>query len=73
MKYYTTVEVAEIIKESPDTVRRRCATGQLRAKNIGGRWRVSENDLTEFMSGPPTRSPRKRLTKRQREQLGTAS
>lgn len=73
MNYYTTAEAGLIIKESADQVRRRCAKGQIRAKRLGNSWRISEDDLTEFMSGPPTRSPRKRLTKRQLEQLGRAS
>lgn len=73
MRYLTTVEVAEIIQETPDQVRRRCATKQLKAKRLGNSWRISEDDLAEFMAGPSTPSPRRRLTKRQAQQLGRAS
>ena len=73
MRYYTTKEAGLIIQESADQVRRRCATKQIRAKRLGNSWRISEDALTEFMAGPPTRSPRKRLTKRQLEQLERTS
>jgi excisionase family DNA binding protein len=67
--YLTTDEVAAIIRETPENVRRRCANGQLAAKRLGGRWLVSELDLAAFMEAPRTGSPRRRLTKRQRDQL----
>lgn len=73
MKYLTTSEVAATIRETENSVRRRCASGQIRAKKLGDTWRVEESDLVEFMSGPPTRSPRQRLTKRQRAQLGQSA
>jgi excisionase family DNA binding protein len=73
VKYLTTAEVAAIIRETEDSVRRRCATKQIRAKKLGDTWRINEDDLIEFMTGPPTRSPRKRLTARQRQQLGQSA
>lgn len=73
MKYLTTTEVAEIIRETDDNVQRRCASGQIKAKRLGGRWLINEEDLTHFMAAPTTGSPRKRLTKRQRQQLGGAA
>lgn len=73
MMYLTTGEVAEIIRETEENVRRRCASGQIKAKRLGGSWRVSEDDLAIFMEAPRTGSPRRRLTTRQRQQLGEAS
>lgn len=73
MKYLTTHEVAEVIREKEENVARRCASGQLKAKRLGGKWLVHEDDLTLFMENPRTGSPRKRLTARQRQQLGEAS
>lgn len=73
MKYLTIDEVAAITRETPENTRRRCASGQIRAKRLGGHWRVSEDDLAIFMEAPRTGSPRKRLTARQRQQLGKAS
>lgn len=73
MKFYTAEEAAEILREKVENTRRRCAKGQIRAKRSGRQWLISEDALTEYMSGPPTRSPRKRLTRRQRQQLGQAS
>lgn len=49
------------------------ATGQLKAKKLGDSWRINEDDLIQFMADGPTRSPRKRLTARQRQALGRAS
>jgi len=70
--YLTVPEVAERIRESQDTVRRRCLAGQIRATKLGNSWRIAESDLALFMSGVRVGTPRKRLTKRQREQLGVA-
>jgi excisionase family DNA binding protein len=70
MKFLTVHEVAEIIRESEENVRRRCASGQIRAKKLGSSWRIEEEDVRVFMNVPTTPSPRKRLTKRQRGQLG---
>lgn len=73
VKYLTAEEVAEIIRETPANVRRRCASGQIKAKRLGGQWRIAEDDLAHFMAAPRTGSPRNRLTKRQREQLGRSA
>lgn len=73
MKYYTTAEVAGIIREKEENVARRCASGQLKAKRLGGKWLINEDDLTIFLEAPRTGSPRRRLTARQRQQLGEAS
>lgn len=70
-RYLTIPEVAEITKESEDNLRRRCAAGQIPAVKLGKSWRVSESALSEFLSPGVVKTPRnKRLTKRQRRQLG---
>jgi excisionase family DNA binding protein len=73
LKYLTISEVAAVTRETEENTRRRCASGQIRAKRLGGQWRVNEDDLVLFMEAPRTSSPRKRLTTRQRQQLGNAS
>lgn len=73
MKFLTTHEVAETIRETEENVARRCASGQIKAKRLGGKWLVNEVDLIIFMEAPRTGSPRKRLTTRQRQMLGEAS
>lgn len=65
----TTAEVAEILRERPENVARRCAAGQIRAVRIGGEWRISEDDLATFIA-PTTKakSPRVRSTAGRRRQ-----
>lgn len=71
--YLTVSEVALRIRESEDQVRRRCATGQLKATKLGSKWRIAEEAVAEFMR-PGTRvTPRKRLTARQERQLGVSA
>lgn len=69
VRYLTTLEVAEIIRESPENVRRRCASGQIAAKKLGQDWRIAEDAVVEFMTPSVSRSPRRRLTARQRRLL----
>lgn len=49
MKFYTAEEVAEILKLDIVTVRRYLAQGDLKGAKIGKGWRVSEEDLKEFI------------------------
>lgn len=62
MKWLTTAEVGLAIRESSENVSRRCAAGQIRAKKLGGEWRIKEDDLTLFMSASNTPAPRVRST-----------
>lgn len=73
MNYLTVAEVAAIIRESEDQVRRRCATGQLKATKLGSKWRISEDAVVEFMVPGKRVTPRKRLTARQERQLGVGA
>lgn len=49
MKFYTAEEVAEILKLDIVTVRRYLALGQMKGAKIGKSWRVTEDDLKEFV------------------------
>lgn len=62
MKWLTTAEVGEAIRETSENVSRRCATGQIRAKKLGGEWRIQEDDLVLFMAVNNTPAPRVRST-----------
>lgn len=62
----TTAEVAEILREQPENVARRCASGQLKATRLSGEWRISEDDLAEFIRPTNIRSPRIRSTSARR-------
>lgn len=48
-KFYTPDEVAEILKVTAWTVREWCKAGKLNASKAGRGWRVSEDDLIDFM------------------------
>lgn len=62
MKWLTTTEVGEAIRETSENVSRRCAAGQIRAKKLGGEWRIREEDLVVFMTASNTPAPRVRST-----------
>lgn len=51
MKYYTTNEVAEILKLNPETIRRKIKAGKIKAVSIGTRYRISEEEVKRFMEG----------------------
>jgi excisionase family DNA binding protein len=62
MKWLTTREVGELIHETPENVSRRCNAGQIRAKRLGGSWRIAEDDLVQFMAASNSPAPRVRST-----------
>ena len=69
--YLTTVEVADLLRKTPDYVARQCAKHKagdraaLKGQKLGNEWRVHRDDLESFMRGgstaPPTRSRRRRV------------
>lgn len=68
--YLTIAEAAEEIREKPDTLRRRCKTGQLKAIKLGKSWRIPREELDRFMRpGSKKASPRNRLTERQQQAI----
>lgn len=49
-KYYTTEEIAELLKVTPESVRRWVRSGQLVSVKLGGKFiRVSQEDLDRFI------------------------
>lgn len=51
-EYLTADEVAEVIRKSPDYVRRLCASGELPARKLGNEWRIHAAALEQFMTTP---------------------
>ncbi len=45
----TIAEVAEHLRVDPKTVRRRIAGGELAAYRVGRQWRITEDQLTQFL------------------------
>lgn len=50
MKNLTVPEVAEALRESKLTTRRRLAAGELRGIKVGRQWLVREDDLEAFLN-----------------------
>jgi excisionase family DNA binding protein len=51
MQYYTTKEVAKILKLNQETVRRFIREGRIKTLVIGGKYhRISEEELNRFTS-----------------------
>lgn len=48
-QYYTTREVAVILRTSEDVVRGLCASGQLRAFRLGHRWRIHADSVSHLV------------------------
>ena len=49
-KFYTTTQVAKLLEVRPATVREWIRDGKLKAGRLGKGWRISEDDLTEFLN-----------------------
>lgn len=54
---YTVQEVAERIHRTPVTVRNYIREGRLRAQKVGNTWYITEETLTELITGE---NPKKR-------------
>lgn len=50
MKYYTAEEVADILKLQLSTIRNYLAQGKMKGAKIGKSWRITEEDLKEFIN-----------------------
>ncbi len=55
-QYQTVKEVADRLQVSEATVRSWIKDGELRAIEIGKLWRISDSDLTGFLSSHETRA-----------------
>ena len=53
-KFYTSKEVAEILKLSNYTIGQYIRSGKLKAIKFGRVWRVSENQLKQFLESKQT-------------------
>ncbi len=51
MKYYSAEEIGEQYNIKPATVRKWIREGKLKAVKLGHLWRVSEEQLQEFIKG----------------------
>jgi len=51
MKYYSPEEIAEQFNLQAQTVRLWIRQGKLKAVKLGGLWRISEDQLQEFIKG----------------------
>lgn len=61
-KFYTTEEVAEILKVTPETIRRYVRTGELRSIKLGGRIiRIGNIDLENFLANLKTKPQKNKL------------
>ncbi len=49
MEFYTAEEVADILKLDIVTVRRYLAQGDMKGAKIGKSWRITEEDLKDFI------------------------
>lgn len=49
-KYYTTLEVAELLKVSDRTVRNLCVNGDIEFNRIGSQIRISDTQLNTYLS-----------------------
>lgn len=52
--YYTVEQVAELLKVSPQTVRRLIREGQLKAVRVGIQLRVKKEELDRFLENQST-------------------
>lgn len=48
---YNVEEAAEILQKSKNSVRDYIASGKLRAHKVGGQWYMTDETLTEFVTG----------------------
>lgn len=47
-KYYTTVELATILKVDTETIRRYLQTGKIKGFKMGKEWRIAEEDFIQY-------------------------
>lgn len=52
---FTVEEVAQKLRLNPETVRRQIRLGNLRAVACGGRWRITEEWIKEFLENSKLR------------------
>lgn len=58
LKFYTSTEVAEILKMNPQVITRKLQGGELEGYKLGKDWRVSEAQLMQFLERHSNKRPR---------------
>ena len=56
LKFYTTNEIAELLKMNIQVIARKLKHGELAGYKIGKDWRVKESDLMEWLEGHSNRN-----------------
>lgn len=56
-KLYTVKEVAEILKVHPQTIYDHLYEGRLTGTKATGSWRISEQDLLDYLEGGRKKTP----------------
>ena len=51
MKVYTTEDLAEILQIEIRSVYKLLRSGELKGKKVASKWRVTENQLKEYLEG----------------------
>ena len=51
IRAYTADEVAEMLRTTPQTIRRMLGDGKLKGFKVGREWRIAEGDLQAFIEG----------------------
>jgi len=49
VKIFTVEEVSEILKVTTLTLRRYLRSGELKGSKIGGQWRISQEQINDFL------------------------
>jgi excisionase family DNA binding protein len=50
MDFFTVKQVADKLQLSPQTIKRHISNGKMGAVKMGGVWRISDNQLNEYVS-----------------------
>ncbi len=72
LRFFTSFEVAEILKMHPQVITRKLQAGDIRGYKLGKDWRVSEAQLMEFLERH-SNSPRASGEPRKKKNSSTSS
>lgn len=59
-KLYTITELAEMLNMNRRSIQRYVAAGKIKAVMIGGKWKISETNLQEFLSEQKHNTPKQK-------------
>lgn len=66
--WYTTAEVAALIRTSDEYVARQCSAGHMQAKKVGS-WRIRGSAVIDFMSGTGSAPAARKREKKSARQM----